>query len=83
MRLLAWRSAREWSRWHIDHLGQPLCGARMLEPHIATAYKPARPSDWAKTCDNCKEIALRAATGPIDVDLPAPEQRLALTRGNP
>lgn len=67
MLLVAWRNADAWTKWHLDHLGQPLCGLRIPEKPIATAHKPAKPSDWAKTCESCREIALRAATGPVDI----------------
>ena len=78
MRLVAWRTAKAWTLWHISHLAEPLCGVRIPETRIALADKAAKPSDWARTCAHCKVIALRAATDPAEIDAPT----LTLHGGN-
>jgi len=61
MRILAWRDNACWTQWHIEHLGRPLCGTPVPDDPWAMTSKAATPSDWARTCATCREIALRRA----------------------
>ena len=63
MRILAWRENARWTQWHIDHLGQPLCGTPVPEHPWAMAYKAATPSDWPLICAKCRTLATQVATG--------------------
>lgn len=63
MKLLAWKAGREGSQWHIEHFGKPLCGTPVPDRPVYTVTKTAKPSDFARTCARCRELAVQAATG--------------------
>ncbi len=66
MRLLAWMVSRQWSAYHISHIGEPLCGTPVPDKPQARLDRAARPSDWAHTCAKCRTLAIKGATAPTE-----------------
>jgi hypothetical protein len=66
MRLIAWRAGRGWSAYHINHIGEPLCGTHKPDKVQASIDRPAEIKDWPRVCAKCRELAIQGATAPIE-----------------
>jgi len=67
VRLLSWLDAGVWSTLpHISHLGEPLCDTPVPDKPQGRRERAAEIRDWPYICLDCKALAIKGATGPIE-----------------
>lgn len=71
MRIFSWNAGHGWSSWHILHLGQPLCDTPVPSTLRGKFDRELRPCDFANLCAKCRELAIKAASAPIEIEGPA------------
>jgi len=64
VRLMAWRSGKTWTAFHVAHLGRPACGTPLPAPLERVTVREAQIKDWLHLCERCKEAVLRLTPAP-------------------
>jgi len=57
--LVAWRSGRAWSGYHIERAGQLYCGLPCPKNATGISRTACRPEWWGKVCLSCRAALLR------------------------
>lgn len=76
VRLVSWLDAGAWSGSHISHLGEPLCDTPVPAQPQARHERTAEIPDFPHICPTCLEVAIEAASAPIDELDAAPSLRV-------